>query len=240
MKQQYVLLRKENDLLNALKGQSFNQKSKNEAYKILQQIHEKSDYISAEKALCYIVKDGMIKGVGGSSLMQNKKTGKIHSDLILDNFGIWFSGVCIGGIVGAGTVFLTNTAGASKGVVPRNAGTSLLYNSAASFRVLLQVGAGTTTPARTDFAIETVFGTSPENTFFDSNDPVYNNTNFNFKNSGEITAGGSGTVNESVILSTWRDSANSSQLFTLFRDIISPGQAFVVSESIFLEYTTQI
>ncbi len=241
MNQRMILLRQENDLLNALKGQSFNQKSKHEALKILLEIHDKTDYVCMEKALCYIVRDGMLKGVGGSTLMEDPKTGKIHSDLILNNFGIWMSGVYMGGFVGAKTVFnMITSVGNNRAVVTRNLGLSLLYNNSTGFRSLLKVGAGTTAPTRTDFEIETDFGSAPENVLFESSIPTYNNTNFNWNNAGQITAGGSGTVNESVLQVVWRTNDNSSNVFSLFRDIISPGQAFVASDTIILEYTTQI
>jgi len=79
MKQQYVLLRKENDLLNSLRGKSYNERTKFEASKILNEIHKQADRYCMEKALCYVLDKGEIKGVGGSSLMQHKKTGEIVS-----------------------------------------------------------------------------------------------------------------------------------------------------------------
>ena len=65
MKQQYVLLKQENDLLNSLIGQSFNQRTKFEADKILKEIHKQADKYSMEKAMCYVIDKGEIKGVGG-------------------------------------------------------------------------------------------------------------------------------------------------------------------------------
>ena len=53
MKQQLILLREENDLLNSLIGQSFNQRTKFEAEKILTEIHSKAQDRSIGKmALC--------------------------------------------------------------------------------------------------------------------------------------------------------------------------------------------
>ena len=104
----------------------------------------------------------------------------------------------------------------------------------------MQVGSGSTAPTRTDFDIETAFGTSPESAKFNSSVPVYSDVNFNFKNSGQITAGGSGTVNESIFEIIWRDQGSVNRFFVLYRDAISPGVPFVASQSIFLEYTTQI
>ncbi len=237
MIQKMILLRKENDLLNALKGQSFNEKSKFEAYKILQQIHEKADYACMSKALCYVTNKGEIKGVGGSSLMQDKN-GEIHSDLILDTFGQWLSGIFKGGILSR-TVFFPDETGVVKGVVTYN-NVSFLYNDSVTFRTLMQLGSGITAPARTDFDIDTALATAPENTFFESTIPTYNLTNFNFKNSGQVTAGGPGTINESILQTVWFDNVLSVRIFTMFRDIISPAVPFVIGDSLNLEYTVQI
>jgi len=238
MIQQYDLLRKDNDLLNSLIGQSFNQKSKFEAEKILDEIHSKAaGRTIGKKTLCYIVDKQEIKGVGGSTLMKDKKTGKITSNLILDNFGIWLSRVWKGGVITISAALIT-TAGSAKSVNVYTSGSQ--FNSANAFRGLLQVGSGNTAPARTDIAIETAFGSGPEATFFESSIPVYNLGNSNFKNLGQITALGSGTVNESVFLVAWRATDLSTQIYALYRDIISPGQAFITGQSIALEYTTQM
>jgi len=239
MIQQYVLLRKENDLLNSLIGQSFNQKSKFEAYKILNQIHEKAEEFSMEKALCYIVDKGEIKGVGGSSLMQNKKTGEIVSDLILNQMGIFMSGIFKGGTLEK-IVAITDIINISHGVRVYSASSSNLFNSQKEQRILLKVGSGSTAPARSDIDIETSFGTAPESGNFESTLPVYNPALGNFKQNGSIIAGGAGTINESVLLCIWNDANRIDRVFTLFRDVISPGQSFIVGQSIALEYTTQL
>jgi len=237
MSQQYYLLRKENDLLNSLIGQSFNQKSKFEAEKILDQIHSKTESRSiGKKALCYIIDNGEIKGVGGSTLIKDKN-GKIVSNLILDNFGIWLAGLFKGGNF-SNTVALKDLSDVAHAI--RIYGTSVFFNEAVTFRMLLFVGSGTNVPARTDFFVQTSFATAPESGGLECSVPVYNLANSNFKNLATITAGGSGTINESVFSSFWRDTANVSRQFSLFRDIISPGQAFVVGQTISLEYTVQL
>jgi len=238
MRQQYELLRKENDLLNSLIGKSFNQKNKFEAERILKEIHSKADRLCMEKALCYVVDKEEIRGVGGSSLMQNKKTGEIESDLLLNQYGLFMASLLKGGTA-IRTATMNDINNASRIINVYN--TATLFNDANSLGdVELQVGSGSTAPARTDFAIETAFGTSPEDASFNSSVPVYSDVNFNFKNSGQITAGGSGTVNESIFQILWRDSTVNNRIFTMYRDTISPGVPFVASQSIFLEYTTQI
>jgi len=239
LNQQYVLLRKENDLLNSLIGQSFNEKSKFEARRILDEIHSKTEgRIIEKKSLCYVVDENEIKGVGGSSLMQNKKTGEIVSNLLLDNFGIWLSGIMKGGVA-AKSVVLKDQSNVDKTfLIYATAGT--LFNNSGTFRTLMKVGSGTTVPARTDFNIETSFPTAPESGNMESTIPTYNPSLGIFKNVGGLTAGGSGTINESILLIVWNTSAGINTVLTMFRDIISPGQSFIVGNSIALEYTTQI
>jgi len=237
MMQQYVVLRKENDLLNSLIGQSFNQKSKFEAEKILNEIHSKTQSrLISKKALCYIVDKNEILGVGGSTIMKDKN-GKIVSNLILDNCGIWLAGLLKGGVL-AKSVVLKDLSNVNKTFNIYQFGS--LFNAQVNFRMLMKVGSGTTVPARTDFDIETSFPTAPESGNMESSIPLFNSALGNFKNAGSLTAGGSGTINESVLLSVWDTSSNINTTITLFRDIISPGQAFVAGQSIALEYTTQL
>jgi len=243
MMQQYVLMRKENDLLNSLIGQSFNEKSKFEAYKILKQIHKQADQYSMEKALCYIVDIGEIKGVGGSSLMKNKKTGEIVSDLVLDQFGNFLAGITKNFAGGVRTAILKNNAGALRTLEIYTTSNVANFNrtTIGARGALIQVGSGSTPPARTDFKIETVFGTAPESALFNApSSPVYNSGLGNFKYNASISAGGSGTINESILSYSWVLNNANQEIFTAFRDIISPAQAFIAGQTIALEYTIQL
>jgi len=244
LNQQYVLLKKPNDSLNSLIGQSFNQKSKFEANKILKEIHKQADQHSMEKALCYIVDKGEIKGVGGSSLIQNKKTGEIVSDLILDQFGVVLTALFRRDNTVDKSVNILDVNGASKNLFIYSAsGSAIFTNNALSNKgCLVRVGSGTTTPARTDFKIAIPFATPPESNFFNAtSDPIYNLGLSNMKYVASITAGGTGTINESVFASDWRQNSPSGDfIFALFRDIISPAQSFIIGQSIALEYTVQL
>jgi len=243
MSQQYVVLKKKNDLLNSLIGQSYNQKSKFEAEKIISEIHSEAQQRAVGKnALCYILEKDEIKGVGGSTLIEEKKTGKILSNLILNNFGNVFAlmhtqvrflplnlvnATDIGGVVRPMTV----------------AQTTISYNFEAvggDTGSNLQVGSGSTTPAGSDFNIETAFGSAPENAFFFSGTPVFNPGTGQFQNTGSIVAGGAGTVNECGMFMNWRTSNQGIQDFMIFHDLISPGQAFIATQQIALTYTMQL
>lgn len=245
MNQQYVILRKENDLLNSLIGKSFNEKSKFEAYKILTEIHKKSNQHSIEKALCYIVDKGEIKSVSGSSLMKNKKTGEIVSDLILDNFGktlaTLFKKVDGGSPVIAGGV--DDTGGVNRVVrgYGNNAARHFNFTGFGSLGMQVGVGQGSTVPARANFGIETPFGTAPESGNFNAvSDPVWNTALGNFKFTASIIAGGAGTITESVLFDLMLDTSDIVRTIALFRDLISPGSSFVLGQTIALEYTVQL
>jgi len=104
----------------------------------------------------------------------------------------------------------------------------------------LQVGSGSTAPLRNDFKIETPFITSPEQNPFSGSAPVWNSGAGNFKTAGLITAGGAGTVRESILLNQWRDVGLGTRSYTMFRDLISPALGFTIGQSIALEYTVQM
>lgn len=241
MKQEYVLLKKENDLLNSLIGQSFNERTKLEAYKIIKEIHKQADQYSMEKALCYVVDKGEVKGVGGSTLMKDKKTGEIVSDLILDQFGVLFAGVLSKFQVADKIIQLKNTSGALINLKPIGTPTTFAQLGFGGIGNRFQIGSGSTPPVRQDFNIETAFGTAPESGLMSpATDPVFNSGLGNFKMIASITAGGAGTINESVWIGTWLNSANATNQYAMFRDIISPAVAFVAGQTIALEYTIQL
>jgi len=239
MIQQYELLRKENDPLKSLIGQSFNQKNKFEAEKILDEIHSKAESrLIGKTALCYVHDQGEIKGVGGSTLMKDKN-GKIVSNLILDQLGVWLAGIFKSGITANKTVVMQTSGDVAENV--NTYGATVFNNSGTNFGAYIEIGSGSTAPARDDFSIETAFGTSPEDFRFDtSSDPVWNSGLGNFKALGSIVAGASGTINESSLLFLWDNNASTLRQFNVFRDAISPGQAFTAGQSIAVEYTVQL
>jgi len=244
MSQQYVLLKKKNDLLNSLIGQSYNQKSKFEAEKIISEIHSVAQQRAVGKnALCYILEKDEIKGVGGSTLIEEKKTGKIMSNLILDNFGLLFAFMHtqVRFLPVSGLPNLVDT---GNNVRPMTvAQTTIAYNFEAIGGQMgsnLQVGAGTSAVAGTDFNIEAAFGSAPENAFFFSGTPVFNPGTGQFQNTGSIVAGGAGTVNECGMFMNWRTNNQGIFDFMIFHDLISPGQAFIATQQIALTYTMQL
>jgi len=238
MNQQYVLLTNENDLLKSLIGQSFNQKSKFEAERILDEIHSKAESrLIGKKALCYVVDKDEIKGVGGSTLLKDKN-GKIVSNLILDNFGLLLAGLFFGNPAASLVLGLVPDTGIGINVNLRTS--SNFQATQGSGGSVHKIGSGTTAPARTDFGIETAFGTSPEDSDINSTDPVFDSASGRFKSASLITAGGSGTINEAVLKSTWNDQGGLKKKYSQFRDAISPGQDFIAGQTIALEYLIQL
>jgi len=241
MKEQYVLLRKENDLLNSLIGQSFNQKNKFEAEKILTEIHSKAQNRSIGKtALCYITDKDEIKGVGGSTLIKDKN-GKIFSNLILDQFALVLAGLFNQPI--AQPSFSQRTI---KNISNSNNTVNLIQNEpfndndTGTLGCQMQVGSGSTTPLRTNFNIETAFGTAPESGFILQGTPVYNSSLGQIKFNGSIITGGAGTINEAGFFGQFKRSSEDVEIYMFFRDIISPAQAFVAFQTITVEYTIQL
>ncbi len=233
------LLRKENDPLNSLIGRSFNEKSKFQAEKILSEIHSRAQSRTVSKtALCYILDKDEIKGVGGSTLMKTKD-GKIVSNLILDNFGVWLAAIFRKNVGGNLAITMPDDGGVIRNVHIYNL--SPLFNSGlGNSGSALKVGSGTTAPTRSDFEIETDFVASPENLDFAlGSSPTYFSGPGNFQSAGSIIAGGSGTVNESVHELIFNAQAVQ-RTFTIFRDIITPAQAFLAGQTIALSYTIQL
>ena len=188
-------------------------------------------------ALCYIVDKNEIKGVGGSTLLKDKND-KIISNLILDQFGILLAGMFKGGTLEKSVVILDVNGAPSTLIV--NSTASVKFNQRNAVEVSFQVGSGSTPPIRTNFNIETAFGTLPESQGFTTVIPVWNSGLGNFKNNGSIIAGGAGTIDESILQINWLDSSSVFRTFVLFRDIISPSASFIAGQTIVLEYTIQL
>ncbi len=237
-----ILLRKENDLLNSLIGKSFNQKNKFEANKILTEIHSKAERRSVNKnVLCYVVDNEEIQGVGGSTMMQDKD-GKIVSNLILDNFGEIMNALHAGNPAPIGlAVNVKDTGGSARQLrfYLNNNWQDTAFGGADGINT--QIGSGITPPARTDFKIETAFVTVPESQGITmTNLPVWNSALGQITTTGSVVAGGSGTVNEAVLTSLLQTLATIQKRFAYYRDIISPGVAFVPTQNIVLDYLVQL
>ena len=110
-----------------------------------------------------------------------------------------------------------------------------------NFRTQIQVGSGSSPVARTDFNIETAFGSGIESTRVPSNSGGYNATLGQVKVSANIspTTGG-GTVTESCMFWDITDDASILRTYLMSHDLIAPGVVFLAGQSIVPEYTYQL
>ncbi len=243
MSQQYVLLREKSDSLNSLIGKSFNEKSKLEAEKILTEIH-KGYFSSWTKALVYCIepKTNEILGVGGSSLLYDKKRKRIHSDLLMDNFGEFLRAL----FTFAVSPTEINALWKSDDGVTANYGfyipaVAVGYNDEMGMRI--QIGSSSVI-ARTDFKITTPFVSSPESLQFNilANSTYQSGTGKIIGISITISpTGGSGTVRESALfLRAGVRPVGNGRRILFAHDAISPVVNFTSGKIITVNYTWQL
>jgi len=253
MKQQYQVLRKENDWLYDYVGKEFNRKLLGEAYDRLYKEHGKFGFPGFAKSIVTVTDEHKrILAMGGSSLLKERKTGKIIPDLTMNNFGLSMASIFNKTVNNstAGTN-LTNSAGTTGGnsaaintYLPQ---ASLFSNDFGhSFQTTgtfhgteYQVGSGTTAPAKTDFNVETAFGSSPESGPVSGVGESYDSANARIVSDIDIIAGGAGTVNESCYFMRWFPRLGNSVLFLMFHDAITPGVPFIATNTITPSYTLQ-
>ncbi len=226
-------------LLQDYKGYSYKQKVINDCHKIVLESKKNLDPPAlAECCLVTIQDKGEIKSLGAS----------VPSDLIMDNFGELLKVLSYQLITGAnesqGLTDITNTP-INTFLRDMNAGASGFTflntaSSARSFGVRLQVGSGSTTPTRQDFNIGTAFGTSPEDTPFNTNSAGYNSVSGQITFGNNLVAGGSGTVAEAIAQLFIIDTGAVAKTVMIFRDLISPSLGFIMGNTIAVDWVIQI
>jgi len=242
---QYYLLKEKNDSLNSLIGQSFNEKSKLEAEKILTEIH-KGYFSSWSKSLVYCIepKTNEILGVGGSSLFYDNKRKRIHSDLLLDNFGIflraWFTFTPSG--VNSIATMKTDDSTFQCFAIYELAQAVFSYNQVFGMRI--RIGSSSVI-ARSDFNVTTPFASAPESdltnilatsTYQSSTGKIIGIS------TGISPTGGSGTVRESGLFAglSFTGSGGAQKRVMMAHDAISPVVPFTVGKQIVVNYTWQL
>lgn len=162
----------------------------------------------------------------------------VPNDLILNNFGTWLAGLIKTPLAAPKEVSLIDSGGVSRTVAVYRADDSF----ADATRVVgtrFQVGSGTTSAARGDYKIQTAFTVAPESGVFSTGDGSYAAGNVSC--SAAITAGGSGTVNETGFFGTWYSYvAAASYDFMLFHDILAAGVAFAAGQIITVSYSISL
>ena len=165
-------------------------------------------------------------------------------DLMLDNMGKFLGDLLFNTPSGAARQGdFKDTTNASKTVQmygPYNYG---LFNgggsNASSAGVKFQVGSGTTAAARANYAIQTAFGTAPENAMFSVGWASYAAGTGVMNLGGVVTAGGSGTVNETLLLYLMHQTDMSYTIANIAfcHDILGAGVAFTAGNIINVLYT---
>lgn len=250
MRQEYVVLRDRNDYLKNFVGYTAKQKVLVDAHKFILEQHRKyQNGLGMPKVVvsCIDPKTNEILGIGGSSLLLHKKTGKIIPDLILDNFGNIFAGF----FVAPGTdkdITAKDDAAASKTVRTHwadAASAAATYNNwvnagASGSGSQIKMGSGTTAPARADTAIQTALVSAPESGYLDTNNGAYTVSNTVIYQADANPTGGSGTVNEAGTFGVWNHTPATPVAigkFMITHDAVSPGVAFTAGKLLRAAYT---
>ena len=105
----------------------------------------------------------------------------------------------------------------------------------------MQFGGGSTPPTRQDFNVATPLATAPENAKFVSLNSGFNLVLSQISWSNSITAGGAGTINEvCMFMELQRDSDLTDLFFLMMRDLVSPSLAFIIGQSLAVDWVLQI
>lgn len=179
-------------------------------------------------------RDGIIKGIGQSK----------PNNLILDSFGIWLGSIFRTGTATESAIFnltdITNTARSIRIYFDAIGENPFNYVGAGRLGgTQIQCGSGTTTATRADYNVETALPTAPEDDIFDTGPGSYAGGIISVV--GAVSAGGAGTINETLMYARWRDaSLASAHVFALFHDLLVSGEAFVLGETITVTYTINL
>jgi len=251
MKQEYIVIPKQNEWLQDLIGKSYNQKLIHQAAKKLFIKHGlETGLPGLAKAIVTVTdtKTKEILGIGGSSILENIKTGKRIADITTDNWGRWFAGlmVPVNNLSRSFAGDQINGATESLRAYLPAAASSTAFNFTSFAGPInigseVQVGSGTSAPARTDVNIETNFGSAPENGRISTVAALYDQPSGSLSTVNPIgPTGGTGTVSEAGFFFVWHRFLGSAILRYLhFHDSISPGVSFIAAQTITLTYTIQ-
>lgn len=194
-------------------------------------------------------KQGLHHIMAHRTVVLNERTGRFGAsrwnNLITDQFGEWLAAWFRAPVTSAvTTIAIAADDGVDDtleiyhdGTADDNAFNESTGIGAPGTGTAFQLGSGSTTPARADYAIETAFATAPEDDQFDSATGSYAAGAITV--TGAVTAGGAGTVNEAGLFASWRiQNTNNAAYYLLFHDAISPGVTFVATDP--LAVTCQI
>ncbi len=176
-----------------------------------------------------VIKEKEIKGIGMSCI----------NDLLLDNFGVWYSAIFSGNQTGE-----INNVGDVSEEFDWN-GESTAYNNSVTPNVIgskVQVGQGLTPASIGDFTIETPFGVAPESNRNNTGIGTYTvGLSQIFVPSAISPTTGSGDISEAGLAMRWRKPSTGLVTELLItHDNISPVVPFLAGNAINIDYTIQI
>lgn len=169
----------------------------------------------------------------------------VAGDLIIDNFGVLLAGLIRSPVASQLYVMLNNVSGVARAlyIYSKTSNGQANWTSGYGFEVTagtrLQVGSSNAAAARNQYSIQTPFEAAPENGRFGSSTGVYGGGAVSF--SGAVSAGGSGTVNETGFFGYWPYNLTSTcDEFMLFRDVLSSGVSFVAGNTLNVSYSINL
>lgn len=206
----YEVVQGKNDWLKDFKGMTYTDKLHRALTRGIFEEHAKfsdGSVSNIEKAMAYCLdpKTKEIMGVGGSSLLRGKKTGRIIPDLLLNNFGLWWAGMLRAPATTTTFVNLVQESGVSEQVNMFGAGGNM-FNCPVSTDAVgteIQMGSSMTAPQRTDYKIGTALANSPESTSLLTNTGAYTSSNTIVVQADANPTGGAGAVNEMIFYAIW-------------------------------------
>jgi len=223
-----------NEELLDLIGHTRNEKTSIEAYKILKQNRKKqlkyeNKFLPMALVSVSDVKSKKITGIGGS----------VPSDLIVDNLGELFA-IMFGVVTFKTTNLIKDRSGVFRIYRVSRSVSGNAWDS--PFSMLFQVGQGSTTPARSDFNIETPF----TNGGVEDIEKAVSTGAFNV-GLGEAKTNvifspttGAGSISETICSFLGQTEVSGQRQFIWARDLISPNVGFTTGQAIFLEYIFQL
>jgi len=212
-------------------------------------IHERARQETARYLLAEAKRTGQLHArmheTVALSILNEK--GKIESvginkpdDLILDNFGYWLAGLIRTPVQASTSVTLKDSSNTNRTVAIFATSGNYPFNMYFYQKcgTQLMVGSNATTATRADYTVGTAFGTAPESGLFDTSTGSYAAGYISF--SGAVTAGGSGTVNETGFYGYWAGNSADSYSFMLFHDNLETGQPFTAGQTINCSYSIDL
>lgn len=239
----YTVVKTTNEWLYNYKGKTYTDKLRDEIFKGI--ISEHAKYKSGNEnfteqlgkkclVTCLDPQTMELEALGASSLLRNESTGQIIDNLILDNFGLWFSKQFVPSF--GNTVILKDTSGSNVTVATNHSSAGLPYNTNAAYQTLVHMGSGTSTPIRADFNIQTALLGANESVPVITNIGAWTASNTVIYQADVNPTSSTGTVNEAGTIGLWHTTAPSNVNIMLTRDHLTTGVPFTANKLLRASY----